>query len=552
MTNITATISYANTGSGKYASGIGWIDWGNFSLNVNESSNITLQLKNNLTLSFTITNYSDSLILMSDTPLNQSSFGTEGYTGIQGNIALSSFNDYYPTSTQTSIVTLSNINVTDSNNNIVGCSIVFSSIQYDSTISSYISTNDTQQISTNGGCWNEVAWLGNTNSPIIDDTDKRNIIITTTSPQSGSPVYYTDSPTSVTVKASGETLVPQYAFGIAVASLDLRKCINGRISNDDQFNLSITGSKTDLVTTTGNTNGIQSEIASVNGSAGSIFTINESMTSSSVSALTNYTQNIVWINNSPDGTPVPTTGYLGQSINVDVGDDFVVTISNTPKATTNKADPLSGPEADNLSWINWQYFELNVNCTAQILAPISPTLTLLFDITNNSNAIVKGAPITNSAFGSLLYTGLVGNNCLEITCNTSPVILTISNIQLINTQRTVSYDYSMVLASIQYSSNAPENYTVTQEFITNGSPWSQLAWGGVLYSPIVAYSNNNHTITITTTNAVSGSPVFISDPPTELQCTFTSNATPFVSRISLSVLPTQILQPSRGVNIFRR
>lgn len=553
------SISYATTGSAPIASGIGWINWDDLILNPGETYSISISLLNNLEMTFDITNTpqtDNGFVLLPDIPMKNSAFGTLGYTNISGNIALETFTDYYSTTFNSSKFTLSNISVKDSYGNpLVGYSVVLASIQVNTDMdSAFISEpiQCTQTLSTNGSDWNNIIWLGNTSSPSVDTTDQKNIIISPTSFTSGSPVYSSNSPTDVSVTISANTSIPQFSIGIAIASLTLQKIINGRLSSYDQFDLSIVGSESDIVTTTGSSNGLQVEKASVNGPVQSHYRINESMASNSINSLNKYTQLISWKNNTSDGTPAPTTGYLGQSIFIDIGDDFVATITNTPKASTNQANSNSGPDSDKLYWINWENFELAPNSTAQIIAPISSKLSLSFTITNNSNSLVKGSAITNSAFGSSLYTGLLGNNCLEITCNDSQTVLTLDNIQLINNQKGTSFDYSLILASIQYSSNTPTNYTVTQQFTTDGSPWSLLAWAGVTTSPTVTYSGDHKTVTVTTIDKLSGSPVFISDPPTQITCTFSNTITPYICRFAFGVNPTQIYAPSRGVNIFKK
>lgn len=555
------SLSYADIGSAPKASSIGWINWDDFSLNPGESSSVEISFLDNFVLTFNITNtveIGNGFTILSDTPIPNSAFGRLGYKNISGNIALEAFIDYSSSTINSSKFTLSDISIKDlSGNPVMSYSIVLASIQIDDNLllsNSFnsSSTEDFQQFLTTGSDWNNVVWLGNTSSPIVIDTDKKNLTIYPISSTSGSPVYSTNYPNEVCVTISGQNSLPQFSIGIAVASITLQKIINGRVSNLDQFNLSIVGLESNTVTTTGSINGLQNEKAYVTGPVETPYSINESMAVGSPSTLDNYTKTVTWINNSPDGTPPPISGYLRQSIFVDVGDKFVATISNTPKIIASKANPNSGPESNNLLWINWRNFELSPNSIAQIIVAISSTLTLSFTIKNNGNSSVIGSQITDSAFGVSLYTGLLGNFCLEVVCESSPVTLTFDNIHLINNEVGTSFDYSLVLASIQYSNNAPKNYAITQQFFTNGSPWSQLAWAGNIASPNMTYSASRNVVTITTTNEVSGSPILISDPPTKITCTFTSSATPYTSRFAFGIIPIQLLPPSRGANIFKK
>lgn len=323
------SFSYANPTSGPSAGGIGWFTFGNLTLNPGDSlTQLTGVLNNGNVVSFDL-----SLSLNSGVPrtfvatqvpiYSGANFGTTGYTGITGNAALHA--NYNLAGPGINTLTLSNITVkTPGGNPVPNYTVVVADAET-------TNTGEVWSWNTNGGVWNLLATLGG-NPPVLTGLGTQIATITGNQlfPQASQAanILTTQAPTQLnlvsTETASGRQGI---SIGFATTRVSLQKNIGQRIDTSDQFDLSITGTPTNQVTTAGGVNGVQSAFAQIYANPNTSYNINETMASGSTSILGDYKQIVSASNTTPAGS-IPLTGLLPISFTPKLGDDVTYTILN--------------------------------------------------------------------------------------------------------------------------------------------------------------------------------------------------------------------------------
>ncbi len=327
-----ASLVYANPSSGPSAGGIGWIDFGfGFSLAPGASATgITASLLDGSTVTFNITN---TTVVAPGTPFFafstdvSNAFGGIGYTDIIGAVVLLSQN---PGGEYGSRITIDNISVTDPNGNPV--------TNYTFVVADSQNTNspleDQEWKTTGGGVWEQLIFLGDPTSPTVTGlgTDTVNLV-GVSGGTGGAPVVTTTSPTMIETYLHGINGNQGVTFGIAINKVQIDKVITSRYSAVDQFDLTILGTPSNTVTTTGSSTGLQSESAYVYGLVNNTYSINESMAAGSFGSLANYDTTVVWSNLAVGGTAGPDPGALGDNVTLALGDVLTATVTNTVKVT---------------------------------------------------------------------------------------------------------------------------------------------------------------------------------------------------------------------------
>ncbi|MEG2053402.1 MAG: CshA/CshB family fibrillar adhesin-related protein, partial [Oscillospiraceae bacterium] len=229
--------SYANSGSGPSAGGIGWFNFGNVTLTPGTVlTGLSGTLNDGSTVTFDIKSLPTSFVQFDAVPVPQlySYFGNAGYTGILGNVALKT--PLLPAYATPSTIVVSNIVVKDANGNNVP--------NFTAVVADAESTNNFPQYTeylnfvTTGGAWNLLATLG-PNPPTLAGVGTNNVTITGTNQSSQAAYVFTSaSPSSFTMATYGREAV---AFGFAVTKVTVKKHIGNRISSTDQFVLNIAG-----------------------------------------------------------------------------------------------------------------------------------------------------------------------------------------------------------------------------------------------------------------------------------------------------------------------
>ncbi len=158
-----------------------------------------------------------------------------------------------------------------------------------------------------------------------------NVSTFTTLPISVTPVVGDAISCTVTNTPKAPTLSLQKAMGTG-----------GRIAANDQFNLAATGTGAPAATTTtGSGSSISSAAYSFTATAGSSYTLDETMAAGSTSALSKYNQTVACSNSGPTNVSGFTT--LPISVTPQLGDAISCVITNTPKlASLSLQKALSG------------------------------------------------------------------------------------------------------------------------------------------------------------------------------------------------------------------
>lgn len=328
-------ISYSNPTSGPSAGGIGWFNFGNITVNPGDTlQNLTGTLNDG-----TIVKFNLSITTSSGTPRSfiatqppvfpGANFGTTGYTGIIGNVALDSVFTGLP---GTALITISNIVVTNPDSSLVPNYTVVIADSENTSLGEGWAWN------TNGGGWKLLATLGS-NPPTLGGLNTQTATILGTAPSGLSAAYVLTSqnPTQLALTTSVLNGTRQaFSIGFAVTKVTIQKSVGDRIDPSDQFVLAIGGTPSDQATTTGNNVGVQTEKASVFAIPQNSYTINESMAAGSASPLTAYTQIISASNATPAGS-IPPTGNLPIAFTPALGDDVTYTIINAAPETFTKS-----------------------------------------------------------------------------------------------------------------------------------------------------------------------------------------------------------------------
>ncbi|MEG1834804.1 MAG: hypothetical protein RR229_01650 [Oscillospiraceae bacterium] len=342
------SFSYANPGSGPSAGGIGWFNFGNLTLNPGQIvPNLSGTLNDGSTVTFDMKSVPTSFVPFTavPTPVQYSYFGSAGYTGILGNTALKTplLSAYNTAST----VEISNIVVKDPDGNPI--------TNYTAVLADAESTNKFPQYTeylkfttVGGGPLNLFDTLG-ANPPTLAGNGTNVVTITGTNQSASQAAYVftTQSPTAFSLETYGREAV---AFGFAVTKVQVCKNIGDRINSADQFVLDIAGTPSDLITTTGSADGMQSPCAVVYGLPGNTYTINEQMAPGSVTPLSGYKQTISAVNLSPGGS-IPPTGSLPINFTPALGDIVQYTILNSaPQIFKKTVDKTFAKPGDILTY----------------------------------------------------------------------------------------------------------------------------------------------------------------------------------------------------------
>lgn len=331
------SFSYANPTSGPSAGGIGWVNFGNLTMNPGSTATLTGILNNGVQVSFdlamTLVSGSPRSFSASSTPTYPlAQFGAAGYTGIVGNVAMYSQQAFIIKTI--SAFTISNIILLDAQSNPVP--------NYTVLIADAEATNLFEGIAglTNGAPWELFTVVGNGSTPTLTGVGTTSFSYVGT--QQFGPVkaniLSSQNPTQITLTVSNQDPANTrqgFAIGFATTRVSLQKNIGNRIDPTDQFVLNINGVSNAQATTTGNTNGIQSEVATlfVNSKDGYLF--NESMAAGSGSTLNDYFRIVSASNATPAGS-VPPSGNLPISFTPLLGDDVTYTVLNAAPEVFNK------------------------------------------------------------------------------------------------------------------------------------------------------------------------------------------------------------------------
>ncbi|MEG1992681.1 MAG: CshA/CshB family fibrillar adhesin-related protein [Acetivibrio sp.] len=341
------SFSYAASGSGPSAGGIGWFNFGNVTLNPGDKlTGLTGTLNDGTTVTFDIESLTSSFVPFTavPTPVQYAYFGSAGYTGILGNTALKT--PLLPAYGSASTLVLSNIIVKDANGNPVS--------NYTAVVADAESTNSFPQyteylkFNTTGGAWALLDTLGG-NPPILTGLGTTAVTITGTNQSASQAAYVltTEAPNSLTLATYGREAV---AVGFAVTKVSLYKNVGDRIHSADQFVLDIAGNPNDQATTTGAADGIQANYATVYGLAGTTYTITEAMAPGSISTLADYTKVVSAVNLTPGGS-VPPTGSLPIKFTPQLGDIVNYTILNAaPEIFKKSVDKTNAKPGDILTY----------------------------------------------------------------------------------------------------------------------------------------------------------------------------------------------------------
>ncbi|MEG0329532.1 MAG: hypothetical protein RR602_02965 [Longicatena sp.] len=337
---------YANPGSGPSAGGIGWFDFGSLTLQPGQVvTGLSGTLSDGSVVSFDATSLPSSIVplIATPTPLLYSYFGSAGYTGIVGNVAM--FTPLLPSYSGPTTLEISNIVVKDVNGNIV--------TNYTGVVADAESTNKFPQyteylkLTTTGTPWNLLTTLG-PNPPTLAGVGSNIVTITGTNQSSQAAYVLTSaSPTKLTFEIYGREAV---VFGFSTTRITLKKRIGARINSSDQFIMDIAGTPNHQVTTTGSATGVQSQVATIYAIPGNTYTINEAMAGGSSSPLSAYSVVPAALNLTPSGT-TPPLGTLPINVTPQLGDNIIYTISNAaPEKFTKTVDKEYADKGDILTY----------------------------------------------------------------------------------------------------------------------------------------------------------------------------------------------------------
>ena len=342
------SFSYATPGSGPSAGGIGWFNFQNLTMNPGDSvTGLTGTLNDG-----TIVTFDMRLALVSGTArpfvakpvptFPGANFGTAGYTGILGNVAM--YPDLIPPP-GTFAFTISNISVVDALENPVP--------NYTVIVADAEQTNlgESWTWNTNGGGWQQLAQLG-PNPPTLTGLGTATATITgnTLLPESAF-VLTTQKPTQLVLTAvDGNGSRQGFSIGFATTRVAFRKNVGDRLDAADQFVLNIAGTPNSQVTTSGTVNGIQAQVASLYAIPGNTYSFNEAMAPGSGSTLSAYTRVLSASNATPGGSGPP-TGALPVNFTPALGDNVTYTILNAvPETFVKQVDRAYADVGDVLTY----------------------------------------------------------------------------------------------------------------------------------------------------------------------------------------------------------
>lgn len=491
---------YANLGSGPSAGGIGWFDFGpGFTLTPGQTVSLSGTLGNNITVDFDVT-----LALAGGTARNYSAvaapipgayFGLVGYTGLTGFPIL-----YGSTGTANNLSNLvfSNIVVKDAlGNTMPNYTMVVA--DGENTSSNDGVAQEGLSFLTNGGNWNTVTTLGNTNPPQFVGGGAFVGLIGISPPPNTAYVFSTQSPTQVTVGLSAPLPTDRngIAIGFAATQVELYKNVNGRRFPADQFELGINGTPSTLATTTGAANGLQSVYATLSAIPGNTYTVNELMAPGSGSALTDYAQTVTAVNITPGGTQ-PVVGLLPETITPALGDLIQYTITNDPFPVVAKTvSPDFAAPGDTLTY------------TVTVTNPSTTTAAnnvLVSDPAPTGTTYAGGLVVTGSAFTGnnpatgITLTSIPAGGSATVTWNVTvdagaPVANPISNVATVS-----GTGYSYTTAPAQTQVNYAD-ISAAGNFVKTATPAGVAPGGTITYS-----------MTLNNSGTVAANNVVITDP----------------------------------------
>ncbi|MEG0138955.1 MAG: hypothetical protein RR703_03155 [Bacilli bacterium] len=433
---------YANPGSGPSAGGIGWFDFGNLTLNPGDIiKGLTGTLNDGTTVTFDLSAPSSSAMVFNalGSPV-AGVFGYVGYTGILGNVLLQ--NNRIGT-TDPGTIMISNIIVKDINGNII--------TNYKTLIADAENTNigESWKFTTDGGVWDLFTTIGNNPTTLTGIGTTTANIIGTNQLFTADYVLSTLGPKNLTLTAVTNGGLEAVAIGFATTRVTVKKNIGARINSADQFNLNIAGTPNNQIFTTGSSNGIQPLFATIYGTAGNTYTINEAMAPGSVSTLTDYTIATSATNLTPGGQ-VPPTGNLPINVTPQLGDNIVYTITNAaPEKFTKTVDKANAIPGDILTYT------------------ITGTNPNNFAI--NNVLVTDATPIGTTYVGNLLvstpYTGTNPNSGITLTTVPANGTVTISYQVKVNTNNQTNLINNV--ATVTGPSGIPANTNIVTTAINN-------------------------------------------------------------------------------------
>lgn len=252
------------------------------------------------------------------------------------------------------------------------------------------------------------------------------------------------------------------------------------------------------------------------------------------------------------------------------------------------ADARSGDNATSIGWINFGniYLEPGESITGLYVKLFDGSI-LSFDLKNDSNIntgfALQSAPVPltpTSNFGVSSYTSIPGNVSLVKSALPTSVegddssLFTLYNITFLSSSGTLISNFTLNIADL-YSLTSGNPALDFQQYITNGTQWSELELVGTGPAPVIDITDESSVpITplslgnqimpfalgdpisvadITYTTSDTSSPILDTESPSFIQAhLIAANADPAQGfTIGLSAPNPNTIIRSRGVNLFR-